>query len=64
MAQYYLYITSVSSITRYLIVNNSQNMTREPRARVLHKKNPVQRAREHIAQVTSPSCGKACMNIF
>ena len=39
-------------------------MTREPRARVLHKKNPVQRAREHIAQVTSPSCGKACMNIF
>jgi len=48
MAQYYLYITSVSSITRYLIVNNSQNMTREPRARAYCIKKILSNARASI----------------
>ena len=62
MAQYYLYITPVSSNTKYLLVNNSQNITREARARA----RPVlSNARAStFAQGTSPSCAKACMNFF
>ena len=47
MAQYYLYITPVSSNTKYLLVNNSQNITREARTRAYCLSCP-KRARAHL----------------
>ena len=47
MAQYYLYITPVYSNTKYLLVNNSQNITREARARAYCLSCP-KRARAHL----------------